>query len=182
MSDDKRLIWIDLEMTGLDPETHVVIEIASIVTDGQINIIDQGPVIPINYPAEALATIDEWSLNHHRSSGLMERVEKSEYDCRTAEAETLEFLSRHCRQGESPLCGNSVWQDRRFLIKYMPTLEAFLHYRNIDVSTLKELVRLWYPDLEIFEKETSHLALNDIKESIEELVYYRDQVFKSHSS
>lgn len=175
---DKYLIWIDLEMTGLDPERHVIIEIATIVTDDKLNIISQGPEIAINYPEDILSVIEEWSRKQHQASGLLARVRASSINCRQAEQDTLDFLRRYCNEGQCPLCGNSVWQDRRFLIKYMPRLEAFLNYRNIDVSSIKELARRWYPSLRPFSKKKSHLALDDIKESIEELKHYRLKLFK----
>ncbi len=174
---DNHLIWIDLEMTGLDCERHVILEIASIVTDGQLRVVAKGPVIAINYPEEILSSMDEWSLEHHRASGLLDRVTTSSYDCRQAEQETIDFVSRHCERGKSPLCGNSVWQDRRFLIKYMPRLEEFMHYRIIDVSSVKELVGRWYPSLAPFKKQKTHLAMSDIEESIKEMEYYRRNVF-----
>jgi oligoribonuclease len=172
-----RLFWIDLEMTGLNPDTHVILQIASIVTDANLEIVAEGPDIAIHIPREALLSMEEWSRVHHQASGLLERASASPYDCRGAEQETLDFLRQHCREGKSPLCGNSIWQDRRFLVKQMPVLEASLHYRNIDVSTLKELVGRWYPSLPRFPKEKSHLALQDIRESIQELKYYRERVF-----
>lgn len=172
------LIWIDLEMTGLDPEKMVIIEIASIVTDDNLEIIAEGPNIAINYPEEVLNSMEEWSMTHHTASGLLDRVRASHHDCMQAEKETLEFIKLHCNKDESPLCGNSVWQDRRFLIKYMPELEGFFHYRIIDVSTIKELVRRWHPTLPPYEKNKDHLALGDIRESINELKYYRREVFK----
>ena len=171
------LIWIDLEMTGLDPEIHVIVEVASIVTDGQLNIVAQGPDTPINHPEHILSSMEEWSREHHQASGLLDRVKASSLNCRRAEEETLDFVSRYCEKGKSPLCGNSVWQDRRFLIKYMPRLETFLHYRNIDVSSVKELVKNWYPSLPPFKKQKAHLAMIDIEESIKELKYYRENVF-----
>jgi len=171
------LVWIDLEMTGLDPEKMVILEIATVVTDDQLEIMAEGPNIAINYPEEILKNMNGWSMSHHEESGLLERVKTSPYDCRRAEQETLDFLYSHCKKGESPLCGNSIWQDRRFLIKHMPRLEAFFHYRNIDVSSLKELVRRWYPSVPPYEKKKSHLALSDIIESINELKYYRQKVF-----
>ncbi len=174
---DPKLIWIDLEMTGLYPQTHVILEIASIVTDGHLNIIAEGPDIAINHPEHILSSMDEWSREQHQESGLLDRVKASSRDCRRAEEQTLDFVSRYCEKGKSPLCGNSVWQDRRFLIKYMPRLEAFLHYRNIDVSSVKELVRNWYPSLPPFKKQKAHLAMSDIEESIKELKYYREKVF-----
>ena len=171
------LVWIDLEMSGLDPERHVILEIASIATDERLNIVAEGPEIAINHPEHILSSMEEWSQTHHQSSGLLDRVKDSIYDCRLAEQNTLDFLSQFCEKGESPLCGNSVWQDRRFLIKYMPRLNEFLHYRNIDVSSIKELVRRWYPTLPSFEKQNTHLALSDIKESIKELRYYHENAF-----
>jgi oligoribonuclease len=172
-----RLIWMDLEMTGLDPEKGVILEVATVVTDERLEVVAQGPDITIHYPEEVLAHMEPWSRNQHESSGLLERVRNSPCDCRKAEQETLAFLSRYCKRGESPLCGNSVWQDRRFLIKYMPEIEAFLHYRIIDVSTVKELVLRWYPTLHPYPKKKAHLALSDIMESIGELKFYRDRVF-----
>ncbi len=172
------LVWIDLEMTGLNPDLHVILEIASIITDSQLNIIAEGPDIVIHYPEEALRSMDTWSREQHSNSGLLQKVMASEIDCHEAERMTLQFISTHCKMGRSPLCGNSVWQDRRFLVKHMPLLNRYLHYRNIDVSTLKELVRRWYPDLPPFEKQKQHLALSDIKESIKELKYYREHVFR----
>ena len=171
------LIWIDLEMTGLDPEKEVILEIASIVTDSMLETLAEGPVIAIHYPQSVLATMETWSKWQHESSGLVARVKSSTYDCRRAEEETLVFLSTYSEAGNSPLCGNTVWQDRRFLIKHMPRLEAFFHYRNIDVSSLKELVRRWYPSLSPYHKEETHLAINDIRESIQELRFYRENVF-----
>jgi len=165
-------------MTGLDPERMVIIEIASIVTDGELNIIAEGPNIAINYPEEILNGMDEWSRTHHTASGLLERVRASRYDCIQAERETIEFLQRHCRKDESPLAGNSIWQDRRFLARHMPELEGFFHYRIVDVSSIKELVYRWYPSLPPYEKKKSHMALEDIYESINELKYYREYVFK----
>jgi oligoribonuclease len=177
MNLDDHLVWIDLEMTGLDLDTQVILEIGSAVTDGRLEIVAQGPAIAVNHPESVLADMEEWSREHHQASGLMERVRSSTLTCTEAEQATLDFLSAYCRPGRSPLCGNSVWQDRRFLIKYMPRLEAFLHYRNIDVSSVKEIVRRWYPDLPPFEKQKTHLAISDITESIKELRYYRRHVF-----
>jgi oligoribonuclease len=171
------LIWIDLEMTGLNPEKGVIIEIATVVTDDRLELVAEGPNIAIHHPEEVLSTMDEWNMTTHRASGLLDRIKVSPYDCRSAEKMTLEFVSLHCKKGESPLCGNSVWQDRRFLIQHMPRLAEFLHYRNIDVSSIKELVRRWYPSLPRYKKGNSHLALSDIKESIDELKYYRRKVF-----
>lgn len=172
-----RLVWIDLEMSGLELERHVIVEIASVVTDDRLEIVARGPDIAINHPKEILSLMDEWSLRHHQSSGLLDRAKASPYNCQRAEKETIEFLSRYCQKGESPLCGNSVWQDRRFLERHMPSLEAFLHYRNIDVSSIKELVKRWYPTIPTFKKKKAHLAMSDIEESIKELKYYREKVF-----
>jgi oligoribonuclease len=175
---ESHLIWIDLEMTGLDPERHTILEIASVVTDGQLEIVAEGPDIAVRHPPEVFAGMDEWSLVHHRDSGLTARAASSGRDLRLAEEETLRFLEGRCKRGISPLCGNSVWQDRRFLIKYMPRLESFFHYRNIDVSSVKELVRRWFPDLVSYPKRKSHQAKGDILESIGELRYYREHVFR----
>ncbi len=173
-----RLVWIDLEMTGLDPEKDLILEIATVMTDCRLEPVAEGSNITINQPEELLLSMDEWAITHHEKSGLLDDVKRSSYDCQTAEQETLEFLSIYCKKGESPLCGNSVWQDRQFLKRHMPTLEEFFHYRNIDVSSIKELVRRWYPSLPPYEKRTSHRALSDIKESINELRYYRKRVFQ----
>lgn len=172
-----QLVWIDLEMTGLDPEKHVIVEIASIVTDGDLNVLGEGPDLAIHYDEPTLSKMDHWSREHHESSGLLSRMEASNYTCEAAEATTLNFLSNFCEKGQSPLCGNSICQDRRFLIKHMPRLESFFHYRNIDVSSIKELVKRWYPELGSYQKKKAHLALSDIKESIDELRHYRDKVF-----
>lgn len=176
-----RLVWIDLEMTGLDSRKHVIIEIASIVTDDDLEIVAEGPNLAINHPEDTLSAIEAWSLQHHSESGLLDRVKASPHDCARAEEQTVAFLTKHCEKGVSPLCGNSVWQDRRFLITYMPALEGFLHYRNIDVSSIKELVKRWYPSLPTYKKQESHLALSDIRESINELKYYRQKVFQPSS-
>ncbi|MBW2107646.1 MAG: oligoribonuclease [Deltaproteobacteria bacterium] len=172
-----RLVWIDLEMSGLDPDRHVILEIAAIVTDGNLEVVAEGPDIVIHHPEGNLTSMEAWSQEHHRASGLLKRVAESEDNCSDGEKKTLAFLARHCAKGRSPLCGNSVWQDRRFLVRHMPALHAFLHYRNIDVSSVKELVRRWYPALPAYRKQKAHLALMDIKESIAELKYYREKVF-----
>lgn len=174
---DKPLVWIDLEMSGLDPNRHVILEIASLVTDQELNVIAEGPTIAIHYPEHILAKMNGWSRDHHSESGLLDRVRMSTVDCRTAEEETLSALSRHCERGQSPLCGSTIWHDRRFLIQHMPRLEAYFHYRIIDVSSLKELVLRWYPDVPAFQKQKAHLAMDDIKESLEELRYYRERIF-----
>ena len=178
MARNDNLVWVDLEMTGLNPETEQIIEIATIVTDSELNVLAEGPVLAINQPEALLSAMDEWNTTHHTQSGLVKRVRESEYDLSRAEQETLEFLADHVDPGHSPMCGNSIGQDRRFMVKGMPTLEAWFHYRNIDVSTIKELVRRWKPDvMDGFSKKSTHLALDDIRESIQELNYYRKTVF-----
>ena len=172
------LVWMDLEMTGLDPDTHVVIEIATIVTDGDLEVIEEGPVMAIRQPEAKLAEMDEWNVTHHTASGLLGRVREAGVSVAEAQARTLEFLERHTEARQSPLCGNTIWQDRRFLARYMPQLEAFLHYRMIDVSSVKELARRWKPALlDDFTKANNHLALDDIRESIAELRFYRERFF-----
>ena len=175
MKHAENLIWIDLEMTGLDPEKERIIEIATIVTDSELNTIEEGPVIAVHQSDKLLSEMDEWCTRTHGESGLTQRVKDSKYGEIDAEQKTLEFLQRYLEPGQSPLCGNSIGQDRRFLVKYMPELEAFFHYRNLDVSTLKELARRWKPEiLPGFKKDNKHLALDDIRESIAELQYYRE--------
>jgi oligoribonuclease len=162
------LVWIDLEMTGLDPETCTIIEIATVVTNSRLETVAIGPNIAIHQPDALLDAMDDWNTTHHTASGLVQRVKNSHLSLLEAEDLTLEFLMRHAARGESPLCGNSIGQDRRFLLRYMPRVHDFLHYRNIDVSTLKELVRRWYPsDFQPPAKAGNHLALDDILESIE---------------
>ena len=178
MAQQDRLVWIDLEMTGLDPERDVIIEIATVVTDNALAVVAQGPVIAVAQPAARLEAMDEWNRTHHGASGLIARVRASRISERQAEATTLDFLEQHVEQGASPLCGNTIWQDRRFLARYMPALEGHMHYRNIDVSSIKELVMRWRPELlEGFSKKNEHTALADIRESIAELAYYRDHFF-----
>jgi len=178
MNDNHNLVWVDLEMTGLDPETEQIIEIATIVTDAELNMLAEGPVFAVKQSDALLAGMDEWNTTHHTQSGLVERVRNSDYDLARAEQETLNFLKDYVEPGHSPMCGNSICQDRRFMVKGMPTLEAWFHYRNVDVSTIKELVRRWQPEiLQGFKKNATHLALDDIRESIEELRYYRKTVF-----
>ena len=170
----ENLIWIDLEMTGLDPMEDRIIEIATLVTDKNLNVLEEGPSLAINQSDEMLKGMDEWCTTQHGKSGLTDRVKNSSISEATAEAVTLAFLDKYVPQGRSPMCGNSICQDRRFLARWMPELEEFFHYRNLDVSTLKELARRWAPDVyEDFSKESSHLAMNDIKDSIAELQYYR---------
>jgi oligoribonuclease len=175
---DQNLIWIDLEMTGLDPEVHKIIEIATIVTDSELNLLAEGPVLAIHQPKEELDKMDEWCTTTHNASGLVKRVEASTVSEQQAVEQTIAFLEQWVPKGASPICGNSIGQDRRFLYKYMPELEQYFHYRYIDVSTLKELTRRWKPELlDGFSKKGSHLALDDIRESIAELQYYRQTIF-----
>lgn len=178
-ADVNNLIWIDLEMTGLEPDVDRVLEIATLVTDQELNIIGQGPVIAIHQSDEQLAAMDDWNQKHHGASGLIERVRASQFDEAQAVALTIDFLSQYVPKGVSPMCGNSVGQDRRFLNKYMRELEDYFHYRNLDVSTIKELVKRWSPEtMAGFSKQSTHQALQDIQESIAELQYYRSKVFK----
>ena len=172
---DDNLIWVDLEMTGLEPLEDKVIEVATIVTDKQLNILAEGPVIAIHQDESVMNSMDEWNTTHHGNSGLTERVLKSTFTEQDATEQTIEFLSQYVGAGKSPMCGNSVCQDRRFMVAHMPELETFFHYRHIDVSTIKELARRWQPEiLQGFTKKNNHLAMDDIRESIEELVYYRE--------
>jgi len=171
------LVWMDLEMTGLDPERDTILEIATIITDGQLNTIAEGPVLVIHHNRQALDNMNEWCVRQHGESGLSKRVLDSDTTLAEAEAATLEFIRRYVPESNSPLCGNSIHQDRRFLVRYMPNLEAWLHYRNVDVSSIKELTRHWYPRLKSPAKSGNHLALDDVRDSIAELRFYREKVF-----
>ncbi|MCP4287737.1 MAG: oligoribonuclease [Gammaproteobacteria bacterium] len=174
-ADPNNLIWIDLEMTGLDTQLDRIIEIATIVTDTDLSIVAEGPVLAIHQPDEIMSGMDEWNTNQHRGSGLVERVRNSSYDEQEAERLTLAFLERHVPPGVSPICGNSICQDRRFLARSMPSLEAYFHYRNLDVSTLKELAKRWAPEVARgVVKSGKHLAMDDIIDSINELCHYRE--------
>ena len=176
---DKNLIWIDLEMTGLEPQQDQIIEIATVVTDNDLEILAQGPVIAIHQSVLVMNSMDEWNTQHHGDSGLSKRVAASTYSLRDAEIETLSFLKQYVKQGKSPMCGNSICQDRRFMARLMPELEAFFHYRNLDVSSLKELVSRWKPEvMDGFVKKAAHLALDDVLESIDELKHYRRNFLK----
>ena len=173
------LVWLDLEMTGLDTTADRIIEIATIVTDAHLNILAEGPVLAIYQPEEVLADMDEWNQKQHKKTGLLERVRNSIISETNAETLTLEFLAHYVPPQKSPLCGNSICQDRRFLYRCMPKLEGFFHYRNLDVSTLKELASRWNPEVfNSIKKSNKHLALDDIKESIDEMRFYREQFLK----
>ena len=174
-----RLVWIDLEMTGLDIEKDVILEIATIITDNQLNVVEESDSMVIRQPESVLAAMNDWSRKHHAESGLLDRVRESEISIEEAEATTYDLVRKHVEIHTSPLCGNSVWQDRRFLARYMPTLEHYLHYRLIDVSTVKELARRWAPSLlDQVAKQAQHRALDDIRESINELKLYREHFLK----
>jgi oligoribonuclease len=177
MQELNRLIWIDLEMSGLKPDSDVIIEIATIVTDADLRVLGEGPMLAIHQPDLVLNNMDEWNTFQHGQSGLTKRVRESAITVAEAEQQTIKFLQQHLQKGDSPMCGNSICQDRRFLANYMPELEAFFHYRNLDVSSLKELARRWKPSvLKGMKKKSSHLAMDDIKDSIEELRYYRSKL------
>ncbi len=177
--DGGNLIWIDLEMTGLDTDQDYIIEIATIVTDSALNILAEGPMIAIHQSDQTLGAMDQWNTKQHGESGLVKRVKDSPYSEADGERMTLEFLAKYVPAGASPMCGNSICQDRRFLHRCMPELEAYFHYRNLDVSTLKELATRWAPEVaKGLVKESQHLALQDIRDSITELVYYREHLFR----
>ena len=176
--DPLNLVWMDLEMTGLDPERHVIIEVATLITDADLKVLAEGPTLAIRRAPEQLALMDSWNVKTHTASGLLARIEASEVDIVEAERQTLAFVRKWVPRGASPLAGNSIGQDRRFLRREMPKLEAYLHYRNVDVSTIKELARRWYPGGPTPpEKKQAHQALDDIRESLEELRWYRANLF-----
>lgn len=176
------LVWIDLEMTGLDPRKCRILEIAAIVTDNDLNVVAQSPAIAIHYSDKILDGMEPWSRFHHKKSGLTDACRTSRIGLKKAEETILKFVKSHCKQKTAPLCGNTIWQDRRFLVKYMPKLESYLHYRTIDVSSIKELVQRWYPAEYKMprQKNQSHRVLDDILESIEELRFYQKKIFISH--
>jgi oligoribonuclease len=177
---DDLLVWMDMEMSGLEPDRDVILEIATLVTDASLTVLAEGPVLAIHQADAILDGMDDWNREHHGASGLAARVRASRVSTTEAEAQSLAFIATHCTARSSPLCGNSIHQDRRFLARYMPQLDRYLHYRNIDVSTVKELVRRWYPDgPPPPEKRHAHLALDDIRESIEELRFYRATAFRA---
>jgi oligoribonuclease len=176
--DPENLIWIDLEMTGLDPDTDRILEIATLVTDKQLNTLAEGPVIAVHHEEAVLAAMGEWCTRQHGQSGLTQRVRDSRCSERQAEQQTLEFLRAYLPPNASPMCGNSICQDRRFLARRMPELERYFHYRNLDVSTLKELAKRWAPAAGSFNKASTHLALDDIRDSVAELKFYREHLFR----
>jgi len=179
MASANNLIWVDMEMTGLDPSQDVVLEIATIVTDSNLELLAEGPVVAVHQSDARLQAMDAWNTTHHTLSGLVDRVRDSREDEHSAAARTLEFLACWVPAGASPMCGNTICQDRRFMARHMPELEAFFHYRNLDVSTLKILMQRWRPDLEAgVSKSASHRALDDIRESIEEMRYYREHFLR----
>jgi len=175
--DKNNLVWMDLEMTGLDPESDTILEIATIITDSQLNLVAEGPVLVIHHNQAALDGMNEWCIRQHGESGLSKRVLDSTTTLAEAEAATLAFIQRYSPERGSPLCGNSIHQDRRFLVRYMPALESWLHYRNIDVSSIKEVATRWYPGLRAPAKSGTHLAMDDVRDSITELKFYREKVF-----
>jgi oligoribonuclease len=179
MQNPEHLVWMDLEMTGLDPDTDTILEMAILITDAELNLVAEGPSVAIHQDEAVLEAMSDWCKTHHGASGLTARVRASTLSMAEAEAMALDFVRQYVPERSSPLCGNSIHQDRRFLVRYMPGLEAYMHYRNIDVSTIKELARRWYPNLKPPAKQSAHLALDDIRESIAELAYYRRSIFVS---
>lgn len=181
-ADTGRMVWMDLEMTGLDPEQDTIIEIATLVTDHDLNVVEEGPEIVIHQDQSRFDKMDDWNKEHHTKSGLWAKVVQSTVTLAQAEAETLAFIKKHCGPRESPLCGNSVWQDRRFLARYMQKIDLHLHYRLVDVSTVKELVVRWYPGARFEKKKNTHRAMDDIRESLAELKFYREKFFAQRES
>lgn len=178
-SSPNNLIWIDLEMTGLDTDNDYIIEVATIITDSELNILAEGPVIAVHQAEETLLAMDEWNTRQHNQSGLVKRVLESLHSAVDAESLTLEFIKKFVPESVSPMCGNSICQDRRFLHRLMPQLERYFHYRNLDVSSIKEITKRWYPDKLTFEKKSAHLAMQDTRDSIHELKFYREHFFIS---
>ena len=179
MQDERNMAWLDLEMTGLDPEKDTILEIATIITDSELRLLGEGPALAVHQPEVVLARMDPWCVEQHGKSGLTERVRLSKVSMAEAQARTVEFIAKWCPEKKAPLCGNTIGQDRRFLVKYMPILHDYFHYRSIDVSTVKELVARWYPASKyVYPKTKQHEALADIRESIAELTHYRKTVFK----
>lgn len=176
------LVWLDLEMTGLDPKTCTILEIGVTITDSQLEPVAEGPSIAIHHSEKVLGGMEAWSRHHHKKSGLTQACRESKVSLRKAEQLVLQFVQKHCKKKTAPLCGNTIWQDRRFLVKYMPELEQYLHYRTIDVSSIKELVSRWYPDDHAMprEKNHTHRVADDIRESVAELKHYRKKVFIAH--
>ncbi|MDP6148581.1 MAG: oligoribonuclease [Candidatus Thalassarchaeaceae archaeon] len=174
---EDRLVWIDLEMTGLDPDENTIIEIATIVTEGDLSIVAEGPNLTIDVGEDELAKMDDWNVSHHTENGLLDRIAEAGVSMGNAEQATLDFLRQHCVEGTSPLCGNTISQDRRFMRRYMPELHDFFHYRSVDVTSIKILARSWYPEVKKWRKNSGHRALDDIRGSIEELEYYREHLF-----
>jgi oligoribonuclease len=176
---ETNLVWMDLEMSGLDPKTCVILEIATLITDKDLNLVEQGPSLAVHQSLPLLEGMDDWNKKHHKASGLWDAVLACPTSLAEAEQQTLDFVSKHCKEKSSPLCGNTIYQDRRFLVEYMPKLESYFHYRLVDVSTIKELVKRWYgPDFQAPAKKQKHKALDDILETVEELKFYRQKVFK----
>lgn len=175
---EENLVWIDLEMSGLDPEHNTIIEIATIVTDKNLNILEKGPNLAIKQSLKLLESMDEWNTTHHTASGLWDKVLNDSVSMEEADKATLDFIKKWTMEGKNPLCGNSIGQDRRFLYKYMPQISEYLHYRNIDVTSIKEIAKRWYPELPAFNKLEKHQALDDIIESIDELKYFQEHIFK----
>jgi oligoribonuclease len=180
---NNNLIWLDMEMTGLDCNQHVILEVAVVITNSNLDVLETSDSYAIYQPDDELNKMDKWNINTHSRSGLVDRVKQSEYSINYVESKILELVHKYTKKHSSPLCGNTIYQDRKFIIKYMPKLEEYLHYRNIDVSSIKELAKRWYPDIyKGFQKHNKHEALADIIESINELKYYRDNIFKTQEN